>query len=159
MWSRLRAALFGPRQTPAKTQPLALPRRRDDVVDWVPPPPRRVAASAHARALISLLQSEGKTGPVPHWVLTGNYPEVCWREGFEQLSERLILEAIGNVCAKVRINNMDRGDGVKGKVSCYVIPGPKHRGNVVTLPNGNMEDIPWPELPKRSRAGTSHAQA
>ena len=157
MWGWLKP-LLGHRQTVTPTAPPVSPRRRDGVVDWTPPVARKVAASLHARALIGLLQTEGKTGPVPHWVLTGNYPEVCWMEGFEQLSDRLILEAVGKVCARVRVNNMDRGDGVKGKVSCYVIPGPR-RGNVVMLPSGNNgEEIPF-DLPKCMRAGTSYAQA
>src|SRR3990167_1175906 len=116
MFERLTALLWKPRSEPVQTgscqgaamvgdtRPgsLTLPRRLDSVEDWVPPPVRSVPAKTHAEALVAAFQAEGRTGSVPHWQLTSRYPELCWLHGFKQMSERHILQALGQVCAKVR---------------------------------------------------------
>lgn len=129
-------APLAPQQPPVA---LSLPPRRTDVEDWVPPIARSVAAEMHANALVAMFQQEGKTGPTPHWLIMRRYPEFCWERGFYELSEREILQAIGRICAKVRIDRMDRGDRVLARVTCYVIPAPTWvvkqpaGGNVVAI--------------------------
>ncbi len=177
MFERLTALLWKPRSDTVQTgscqgaamvgdtRPgsLTLPRRLDHVDEWTPPRARNVAASVQASALVALFQSEGRTGPVPHWELLASYPELCWMRGFVEVSERVIWRALGQICAKVR-PRLDRGDGTVSRVVCYVIPvldvstktdkanlksAPK--GNVV--PIGNMDGRKRPIQAKRARTG------
>ena len=104
---------------------LQLPPRSSHVVDWSPPPARHVPHALHVEALIRLFQEEGQGGhPVPHWDLTASYPEVAWVSGYHQISERQLLCALSQVCAKIRLA-VDRGDGILVRASCYVIPSPE----------------------------------
>ena len=127
---------------------LVLPQRRDDVEDWVPPPRRKAPAKAQAEALVALFQSEGRAGPIPHWELTANYPECAWVQGFVQLSERQLLHALSQVCAKVR-RPVDIGDGTMLRVICYVIPEPawSQAGDRRGEPAGNVVAM----APKRAK--------
>lgn len=179
MFERLTALFWKPRSgtiqpgscqgaamvTDTPPRSLALPRRLDSVEDWVPPPTRSVPAKTHAEALVAAFQAEGRTGSIPHWHLTSRYPELCWLHGFKQMSHRDILQALGQVCAKVR-PMIDRGDGVVDKVTCYVIPEPtwakstdkansqstpKGKGNVFHI--GNMEGHKRPIQAKSARTG------
>lgn len=102
---------------------IVTPARVASVDDWVPPERRKAPAKTQAEALVSLFQAEGRTGAVPYWDLVATYPEVAWLHGFVQLSERTILQALGQVCAKVR-RDMTMDGVTMPKVVCYVIPAP-----------------------------------
>jgi hypothetical protein len=107
---------------------------------------------------MTLFQGEGRTGAVPHWEWLENYPETAWVNGFREIPERTLLRHLGIVCAKTR-QMVRHEDGKWARAICYVVPDVPRGRHLSVIPNGNLEDIPWPELPKRSRAGTSHAQA
>jgi hypothetical protein len=137
-----------------------LPRlpRAAPVLDWEPPPARDVAPRRHVEALMTLFQGEGRTGAVPHWEWLENYPETAWVNGFREIPERTLLRHLGIVCAKTR-QMVRHEDGKWARAICYVVPDVPRGRHLSVIPNGNMDEVPWPELPKRSRAGTSHAQA
>jgi hypothetical protein len=129
------------------------------VDEWTPPPARDEPPRKHIEALTALFQSEGKTGAVPHWEWVDNYAETAWVNGFRQLPERTLLRHLGLLCVKVR-PLVQHDDGKWKRAVCYVVPDvPRGKARLSVIPNGNAEDIPWPEMPKRARTGTSHAQA
>jgi hypothetical protein len=138
-----------------------LPRvpRVVEMDDFEPPMARDVPPRKHVEALMTLFQIEGRTGAVPHWEWVSNYPETAWVNGFREIPERTLLRHLGIVCAKTR-QMVRHEDGKWARAICYVVPDvPRRRGHLTVIPNGDVDDIPWPELPKRARTGSSHAQA
>lgn len=141
------------------TMDLVLPDRLAEVSEWSPPPRRQTPPVAQAEALVALFQAEGRTGDVPHWELTTNYPECAWVQGFVQLSERQLLHGLSQVCAKVR-RNVDVNGATMVRVVCYVIPAPAWMSatdNVATnvVPIGNKKAAKGPMRTKSARAGTA----
>lgn len=133
---------------------LDLPKRRADIYDWTPPKARPAAHDKHVKVLVKLFQDSGVTGVIEHWRLTRAYPEAAWMAGYEQLSERQLLNAMGRVLERRR-PVIDRGDGVMAKVTCYVIPD-KDALNVVRLPDpnrfGHDTDVSQPDqVPSRGK--------
>lgn len=123
---------------------------------WNPPAVARAAPpDEQVKGIIFALQEEGITGVVPREEFLDRYQEHCWMLGFIPVGTNALCEAMGKACgAKKRVT-------IKGKkFTGYLIPPPvKPRVQLAVVPSGNNEDVPWPELPKRARTGTSHAQA
>lgn len=138
------------------SSPCPPPVQEPVITVWNPPAvPRQAPAEEQAKAIIAALQEEGVTGVVPREEFLDRYQEHCWMLGFIPVGTNALCEAMGKACgAKKRVV-------IKGKkVTGYLIPPPvKPRVQLAVVPSGNNEDVPWPELPKRARSGTSHAQA
>lgn len=129
------------------------------VAEWEPPPARDVPPRKHVEALMTLFQGEGRTGAVPHWEWIANYPETAWVNGFREIPQRTLLRHLGIVCAKTR-QMVRHEDGKWARAICYVVPDvPRRRASLSVVPSGNLDaEIPF-DLPKNTRAGTSHASA
>jgi len=111
-----------------------------DVVNWVAPPARKVPARMHAEALICAFQAQGRTGAQVHVALTRRYPELCWALGFVQMTDRQLLQALSQLCTKVR-RDADILDKRTGTITTmlraihYVIPEPQWAAELVQAPD------------------------
>lgn len=118
---------------------------------WVPPPLRHVHPDEQARAIVSAWQDAGEAGgAIPRGrIFTVYQYEHCEMFGFHPVKFNTLCEALGKICEKKRVWSEGH------KVTAYVIPRSPTRRHLSVIPSGNVEDVPWPELPKRSRTGTS----
>jgi hypothetical protein len=131
------------------------PQRVEPSVQWAPPPLRHVHADEQARLIVSAWQEAGEAGgAIPRGKIFRVYQyEHCELFGFHPIRFNALCEALGKICEKRRVYSEGH------KVTAYVIPGLPTRRHLSVVPSAHLDDIPWPELPKRSRAGTSHASA
>lgn len=151
--------IFGRKEPASDSGPQVAPRtppRLSHMEDWCPPRARHVPARCHVEALIRLFQQEGSAGAaVPHWQLVASYAECAWVQGYVQISERQLLAALGQVCAKVR-RNVDHGDGKMTRAICYVIPAPDEQGDATNvLPYRNKRAGKGPHRHQSARSGTA----
>jgi hypothetical protein len=130
-------------------------KRVEPSVQWAPPRLRHVHPDEQARAIVTAWQEAGEAGgAIPRGRIFNVYQiEHCEMFGFHPVKFNALCEALGKICEKRRVYSEGH------KVTAYVIPQVARGRHLSVIPSGNLEDIPWPELPKRSRAGTSHAQA
>lgn len=130
-------------------------------LSWVPPKPRQVSAVVQARAFVKSLQDSEDWGIQPRGYLLRRYPELCEMEGFVPVKHNALCEALTEVLGgekKAKCRPMVDGH----RITAYIIPEPippKTPRGLHVIPSGNAEGVPWPDLPQRSRAGTSYAQA
>jgi hypothetical protein len=131
------------------------PVRVEPQTTWVPPPLRHVHADEQARAIVAAWQEAGEAGgAIPRGRIFNVYQvEHCEMFGFHPIRFNALCEALGKICEKRRIWSEGH------KVTAYVIPGLPKRRHLSMVPSAHLDDIPWPELPKRARTGSSHAQA
>ena len=141
--------LFGGRKAAPRCSPSA------DLLSWVPPKPVQAPAMKQAQAFVASLQESGDWGVQPRGELLRRYPELCMMEGFVPVKHNALCEALGELLEKRR----PLVDG--HRITAYVVPEPvrPRAGHLTVIPSGNEgEEIPY-DLPKRSRSGTSYAQA
>jgi len=151
MWKRLASFLRGGKPVAVGCSAPTLTLVKG--VSWEAPPARNVSAAQQAQAIVTALQDEGRTGVVPRGEILRLYAEHCLMLGFVPVKHNALCEALGEILEKRR----PLVDG--HRITAYVVPHRHVAANVVQIPNGNKEDIPWPELPKSTRAGTAYAQA
>jgi hypothetical protein len=122
-------------------------------VKRVAAPWREAPPTEHAEALIADLQASGHTGVQPRGEILTRYHETCVGWELVPIGFNALCEALADVCERKR-------PFVNGhRITAYVIPKPPRGRHLSIIPSGNIDDdIPF-DLPKKSRAGTSHAQA
>ena len=128
------------------------PQRVEPPYVWVPPPLRHVHPDDQARLIVGAWQEAGEGGgAIPRGEIFRVYQnEHCEMFGMRPVKFNALCNSLGKICEKKRIYSEGQ------KVTAYVIPRPPKRGNHLSvIPNGNAEDIPWPEMPQRARTGTS----
>jgi hypothetical protein len=131
------------------------PIRVEPQAKWVPPPLRHVHPDDQARFIVAAWQDAGEAGgAIPRGrIFTVYQYEHCEMFGFHPIKFNALCEALGKICEKKRIWSEGH------RVMAYVIPQVARGRHLSVIPSGNMDEVPWPELPKRARTGTSHAQA